>query len=152
MSKHLPITTLINLAQEELEAATKRLGKLQQERDEVQAQLNSLVTYRDEYHARFTASAQEGTTRADAAQFPGIRRYPRFRHQSAARKLLVGANQRLEAAKPEWQQQRKQKLGSSTKYWLRAARPCRRSRKRGLNNDDSDEHASKMLRMRAEKA
>ena len=59
MSKHLPITTLINLAEEELEAATKKLGKLQQERDEVEAQLNSLVTYRDEYHARFTASAQE---------------------------------------------------------------------------------------------
>ena len=52
MSKHLPITTLINLAEEELEAATKKLGKLQQERDEVETQLNSLVTYRDEYQDR----------------------------------------------------------------------------------------------------
>lgn len=31
MSKNLPINTLIELAQEEFDAATKKLGKLQQE-------------------------------------------------------------------------------------------------------------------------
>ena len=149
MSKHLPITTLINLAEEELEAATKKLGKLQQERDEVETQLNSLVTYRDEYHARFTASAQEGTT----AQT--LRNFQAFVDTldsaiSQQRVLLVGANQRLEAAKPEWQQ-RKQKLGS---YEVLAARGelVKAKHEARIEQRDSDEHASKMLRMRAEKA
>ena len=149
MSKHLPLKTLINLAEEELEAATKKLGKLQQERDEVETQLNSLVTYRDEYHARFTASAQEGTT----AQT--LRNFQAFVDTldsaiSQQRVLLVGANQRLEAAKPEWQQ-RKQKLGS---YEVLAARGelVKAKHEARIEQRDSDEHASKMLRMRAEKA
>jgi flagellar FliJ protein len=149
MSKHLPIKTLINLAEEELEAATKKLGKFQQERDEIETQLNSLVTYRDEYHARFTASAQEGTT----AQT--LRNFQAFVDTldsaiSQQRVLLVGANQRLEAAKPEWQQ-RKQKLGS---YEVLAARGelVKAKQESRIEQRDSDEHASKMLRMRAAKA
>ena len=149
MSKHLPITTLINLAEEELEAATKKLGKLQQERDEVEGQLNSLVTYRDEYHARFTASAQEGTTAQTLRNFQAfVDTLDSAINQQ--RVLLVGANQRLEAAKPEWQQ-RKQKLGS---YEVLAARGEAVLAKQEARSEqrDSDEHASKMLRMRAEKA
>ena len=149
MTKHLPITTLINIAEEELEAATKRLGKLQQERDEVETQLNSLVTYRDEYHARFTASAQEGTTAQTLRNFQAfVDTLDSAINQQ--RKLLVGANQRLEAAKPEWQQ-RKQKLGS---YEVLAARgdAVRAKQESRVEQRDSDEHASKMLRMRAEKA
>ena len=149
MSKHLPIKTLINLAEEELEAATKRLGKLQQERNEVETQLNSLVTYRDEYHARFMASAQEGTTAQTLRNFQAfVDTLDSAINQQ--RKLLVGANQRLEAAKPEWQQ-RKQKLGS---YEVLAARgdAVRAKQESRIEQRDSDEHASNMLRMRAEKA
>ena len=149
MSNHRPIKTLINLAEEELEATTKKLGKLQQERDEVEMQLNSLVTYRDEYHARFTASAQEGTT----AQT--LRNFQAFVDTLASainqqRVLLVTANQRLEAAKPEWRQ-RKQKLGS---YEVLAARgeAVKAKQEARIEQRDSDEHASKILRMRAEKA
>src|SRR5471032_119935 len=148
MSKHLPIKTLINLAEEELEAATKRLGKLQQERNEVETQLNSLVTYRDEYHARFTASAQEGTTAQTLRNFQAfVDTLDSAINQQ--RVLLVGANQRLEAAKPEWQQ-RKQKLGS---YEVLAARgEAALAKQEAREQRDSDEHASKILRMRAEKA
>ena len=149
MSKHLPIKTLINLAEEELEAATKKLGKLQQERNEVEAQLNSLVTYRDEYHARFTASAQEGTTAQTLRNFQAfVDTLDSAINQQS--RLLVGANQRLEAAKPEWQQ-RKQKLGS---YEVLAARgeAVKAQQDARIEQRDSDEHSSKMLRMRAERA
>jgi flagellar FliJ protein len=149
MSKHLPIKTLIDLAQEELEAATKRLGKLTQERDEIETQLNSLVTYRDEYHARFTASAQEGTT----AQT--LRNFQAFVDTldsaiTQQRGLLVAANKRLEAAKPEWRL-KKQKLGS---YEVLAARGEAVQAKQDARNDqrDSDEYAARSLRMRSEKA
>jgi flagellar FliJ protein len=149
MSKHLPIKTLINLAEEELEAATKKLGKYQQERNEIEAQLNSLVTYRDEYHARFTASAQEGTTAQTLRNFQAfVDTLDSAINQQ--RKLLVGANHRLEAAKPEWQQ-RKQKLGS---YEVLAARgeAVQARQDARIEQRDSDEHSSKMLRMRAERA
>jgi flagellar FliJ protein len=149
MSKHLPIKTLINLAEEELEAATKKLGKYQQERNEIEAQLNSLVTYRDEYHARFTASAQEGTTAQTLRNFQAfVDTLDSAINQQ--RKLLAGANQRLEAAKPEWQQ-RKQKLGS---YEVLAARgeAVQARQDARIEQRDSDEHSSKMLRMRAERA
>jgi flagellar protein FliJ len=149
MSKHLPINTLINLAEEELEAATKKLGKLQQERNEVESQLNSLVTYRDEYHARFTASAQEGTTAQTLRNFQAfVDTLDSAINQQ--RGLLAAATQRLEAAKPEWQQ-RKQKLGS---YQVLAARGEAVQAKQDARTEqrDSDEHSAKILRMRAERA
>jgi flagellar FliJ protein len=148
MSNHLPIKTLISLAEEELDAATKKLGKLTQERDEVETQLNSLVTYRDEYHARFTASAQEGTT----AQT--LRNFQAFVDTldnaiTQQRNLLVSANRRLEAAKPEWRA-KKQKLGS---YEVLAARGEAAEAKKEARNDQrsSDEYAARSVRMRSEK-
>ncbi|WP_277182452.1 flagellar export protein FliJ [Caballeronia sp. BR00000012568055] len=149
MSKNLPINTLIELAQEELDAATKKLGKLQQERNEVEVQLNSLVNYRDEYHARFTASAQQGTT----AQT--LRNFQAFVDTldtaiSQQRTLLLLADQRIEAAKPEWRN-KKQKVGS---YEVLAARGEAVLAKKAarVEQRESDEHAAKVLRMRAERA
>ncbi|KMY85952.1 Flagellar protein FliJ [Candidatus Paraburkholderia calva] len=149
MSKNLPINTLIELAQEELDAATKKLGKLQQERNDVEAQLNSLVNYRNEYHARFTASAQQGTT----AQT--LRNFQVFVDMLDAainqqRAMLVIADQRIEAAKPEWRQ-KKQKVGS---YEILAARGEAVLAKQAarVEQRQSDEHAARVLRMRAERA
>jgi flagellar FliJ protein len=149
MSNHLPIQTLINLAEEELEAATKKLGKFQQERNEAQAQLNALVTYRDEYHARFTASAQIGTTAQTLRNFQAfVDTLDAAINQQ--RGLVNAATNRLEAAKPEWQQ-RKQKLGS---YQVLAARgeAVKAKQEARVEQRESDEHSAKMLRMRAERA
>jgi flagellar FliJ protein len=148
MSNHLPIKTLISLAEEELDAATKKLGKLTQERDEVETQLNSLVTYRDEYHARFTASAQEGTTAQTLRNFQAfVDTLDNAINQQ--RNLLVSANRRLEAAKPEWRA-KKQKLGS---YEVLAARGEAVEAKKEARNDQrsSDEYAARSVRMRSEK-
>jgi flagellar FliJ protein len=51
MAKHFPIKTLIGLAQDDVDAAAQRLGRAQREASEVQAQLDALVRYRDEYRA-----------------------------------------------------------------------------------------------------
>src|SRR3984957_4219212 len=142
MSNHLPIQTLINLAEEELEAATKKLGKFQQERNEAQAQLNALVTYRDEYHARFTASAQIGTTAQTLRNFQAfVDTLDAAINQQ--RGLVNAANNRLEAAKPEWQQ-RKQKLGS---YQVLAARgeAVKAKQEARVEQRESDEHSAKMV-------
>ncbi|SAL58889.1 flagellar fliJ protein [Caballeronia terrestris] len=149
MSKHLPIKTLINLADEELEAATKKLGKLQQERNEVEAQLDSLIAYRDEYHARFTASAQQGTNAQTLRNFQAfIDTLDSAIDQQ--RELFLTFEQRLEAVKNEWRL-KKQKLGSYEVLAARGEAVLAKKTARGEQRD-SDEHSAKILRMRAEKA
>ena len=69
MANHFPIKTLIGLAQDDVDAAAQRLGRAQRERNDVQSQLDSLIQYRDEYHARFTATAQTGMPAGNMRNF-----------------------------------------------------------------------------------
>ncbi|TKC89279.1 flagellar export protein FliJ [Trinickia terrae] len=147
MSKHFPIQTLIDLAQDDLDAATKHLGHVQRERSDVEAQLNSLLQYRDEYHARFTRTAQSGMPAGNWRNFQAfIDTLDTAIDQQ--RRLLDAATARLEAAKPEWQRH-KRKLGSYEILQARGeaalALKTARSEQR-----EADEHAAKVLRMRAD--
>jgi flagellar FliJ protein len=147
MPKHFPIRTLIDLAQGDLDVAAKNLGRTQRERTEAEAQLNSLIEYRDEYHVRFTESAQAGMAAGNWRNFQAF-----VDTLDAAieqqRRLVAAAAARVEAAKPEWQRH-KQKLGSYEVLEARGvaveARETARREQR-----DSDEHAAKILRMRAQ--
>jgi flagellar protein FliJ len=147
MAKHFPIKTLIGLAQDDVDAAAQRLGRAQREAGDVQAQFDALVRYRDEYHARFTASAQSGMPAGNMRNFQAF-----IDTLDAAieqqRKSLVAAHARVEAAKPEWQRH-KQKLGSYEVLQARgdAAEAQQRARR---EQRDADEHATRILRMRAE--
>ncbi len=147
MAKHFPIKTLIDLAQNDVDAAARQLGRAQRERADIEAQLESLVRYRDEYHANFTASAQVGMPAGNWRNFQAF-----IDTLDAAieqqRRLLASASARVEAAKPEWQRQ-KQKLGSFEILQARGnAEQARVAAQR--EQRDADEHASKMLRMRQE--
>ncbi|SDF92117.1 flagellar export protein FliJ [Paraburkholderia phenazinium] len=147
MAKHFPIKTLIGLAQDDVDAAAQRLGRAQREASEVQAQLDALVRYRDEYHARFNATAQSGMAAGNMRNFQAF-----IDTLDAAieqqRKLLQAANARVETAKPEWQRH-KQKLGSYEVLQARgdAAEAQQLARR---EQRDADEHAARILRMRAE--
>ncbi|RDU98334.1 flagellar export protein FliJ [Trinickia dinghuensis] len=147
MAKHFPIKTLIDLAQNDVDAAAKQLGRVQRERADVEAQLDALIRYRDEYHANFSASAQAGMPAGSWRNFQAF-----IDTLDAAieqqRRLLVAATSRVEAAKPEWQRQ-KQKLGSYEVLQARGdAAEARLAARR--EQRDADEHAAKMLRMRHE--
>jgi flagellar FliJ protein len=149
MSKHFPIQTLIDLAQDDLDAATKHLGRVQRERTDVETQLNALLQYRDEYLARFTQSAQAGMQAGNSRNFQAfIDTLDTAIVQQ--RELLDSATARVETAKPEWQH-RKRKLGSYEILKARgvAAQALQTARR---EQRDSDEHAMKILRMRAESA
>jgi len=147
MSKHFPIKTLIDMAQDDVDAAAQRLGRAQREAGEVKQQLDSLVQYRDEYHARFTATAQTGMPAGNMRNFQAF-----IDTLDAAieqqRKLLVKANARVEAAKPDWQRH-KQKLGSYEVLQARgeAAQAQQIARR---EQRDADEYAARILRMRAD--
>ena len=149
MAKHFPIKTLIGLAQDDVDAAAQRLGRAQREASEVQAQLDALVRYRDEYHARFNATAQSGMPAGNMRNFQAF-----IDTLDAAieqqRKMLQAAYARVEAAKPEWQRH-KQKLGSYEVLQARgdAAEAQQMARR---EQRDADEHAARILRMRTEGA
>ena len=145
MTKQTALQTLIGLAQDDVDAATQRLGRVQRERSEVEAQLNSLVEYRDEYHRRFTETAQAGMAAGNVRNFQAfidtLDAAIEQQHQ-----LLATATARVEAAKPEWQRS-KQKLGSyevlqSRQDEVQARKDARREQR------DADEHAARVLRMR----
>ncbi|MBC8745439.1 flagellar FliJ protein [Paraburkholderia sp. WC7.3g] len=149
MSKHFPIKTLIGLAQDDVDAAAQRLGRAQRERHDVQAQLDSLVQYRNEYYARFTESAQSGMPAGNMRNFQAfIDTLDTAIEQQ--RNLFAAANARVEAAKPDWQRH-KQKLGS---YEVLQARGEAAEAKVAARREqrDADEHAARILRMRAEGA
>ena len=145
MSKHFPIKTLIDLAQDDVDAAAQRLGRAQRDAGEVKQQLDSLVQYRDEYHARFTATAQAGMPAGNMRNFQAfIDTLDSAIEQQ--RRILEQATARVEAARPEWQRS-KQKLGSyevlqSRQDEAQARKDARREQR------DADEHAARVLRMR----
>ncbi|HVE10820.1 MAG TPA: flagellar export protein FliJ [Paraburkholderia sp.] len=145
MAHPSPIQKLIELAQDELDAAAQRLGRAQRERSEIEAQLNALIEYRNEYYTRFTTSAQLGMAAGNMRNFQAF-----IDTLDAAieqqRRLLANAGARVEAAKPEWQKQR-QKLGSYEVLQARgdaveAVKTARREQR------DADEYGARMLRMR----
>jgi flagellar protein FliJ len=146
MSKTLPIQLLIELAEGELDAATKKLGKLQQERAELAQQLQSLIDYRAEYHARFAESAQQGMNAANWRNFQAF-----IETLDAAidkqRQWLVQADARLDAARPEWRA-KKQKVGSFEVIHARQ-RAEHDKRAARVEQRNADEHAAKVLRMRS---
>src|SRR5689334_3996131 len=145
MAKHFPIKTLIGLAQDDLDAAAKQLGRVQRERADIETQLADLIRYRDEYHASFSNSARAGMPAGNMRNFQAF-----IDTLDAAieqqRRLLAAASARVEAAKPEWQKQR-QKLGSYEVLQARgdaveAVKTARREQR------DADEYGARMLRMR----
>jgi flagellar protein FliJ len=143
MAKDFPIKTLIELAQDDVDAAARQLGRAQRERADIEAQLNALVRYRDEYHASFSASAQAGMPAGNWRNFQAfIDTLDAAINQQ--RRQLAAASSRVEAAKPEWQRQ-KQKLGSYEVLQARGeateARVLVRREQR-----EADEYAAKMRR------
>jgi flagellar protein FliJ len=146
MTKQSPLQTLIGLAQDELDAAAQRLGRMQREKTEAETQLQSLVTYRDEYHTRFTESARHGMAAGNVRNFQAfIDTLDSAIEQQ--RRLVEQASARLEAAKPEWQRS-KQKLGSYEVLQERQDDVAARNEAR-REQRDADEHAARILRMRA---
>ncbi|CAB3760921.1 flagellar export protein FliJ [Paraburkholderia humisilvae] len=145
MSDPTPLQMLIELAQDELDGAAQRLGRAQRERNDVEAQLNALIQYRNEYYTRFTTSAQLGMAAGNMRNFQAF-----IDTLDAAieqqRRQLTNATARVEAAKPEWQKQ-KQKLGSYEVLQARGdAVEARKSARR--EQRDADEFGARILRMR----
>ncbi len=143
--QHFPIKTLIELAQEEIDAAAKKLGRAQRDRTDGENQLNTLIKYRDDYYASFTQSAQAGMPAANWRNFQAfIDTLDGAIEQQ--RRVFAAANARVEAAKPEWRRQ-KQKLGSYEVLQARGEAAEAKKAARGEQRE-TDEYAARTLLLR----
>ncbi|WP_323119551.1 flagellar export protein FliJ [Burkholderia alba] len=149
MAQSFPLQILLDRAQDALDTATRQLGHAQRDRTDAQAQLDALLRYRDEYHARFAVSAQSGMPAGNWRNFQAF-----IDTLDAAigqqRHVLAAAEARIDEARPEWQS-KKRAVGSFEILQARGAeQEARRTAK--IEQRDSDEHAAKVLRMRADAA
>jgi len=146
MKSSSPLQTLIGLAQDDVDSAAQRLAKVQRERSEAEKQLEALIAYREDYHARFTQSAQNGMAAGNVRNFQAF-----IDTLDAAieqqRRIVAQASERVEAAQPEWRRS-KQKLGSYEVLQARQDAVQARAEAR-REQRDADEHAARILRTRA---
>lgn len=147
MSDRFPLQILLDRAQEALDQAARHLGRAQRERADAQAQLDSLLHYRDEYLSNFTKAAQAGGMPAG-----NWRNFQAFVDTLDAaigqqRRTVDAAHARLEAARPVWQE-RKRAVGAYEILIERQARQAAHAAAR-REQRDTDEFAANALRVRA---
>ena len=145
ISNELPLTTLIELATEELDEAQRTLGQAQQAFSEAESQTQSLIQYRDEYRSRLTSSAQAGLSGANWRNFQTF-----IDTLDAAieqqRRVMAAARHKLEQAQIVWAEKRR-KL---TSYDALAERARQREQIVVSRREqrESDEYAAKIVRQR----
>jgi flagellar protein FliJ len=145
MKQTLPLKMLIELAQGEVDEATRRLGTLQQQRNDAQRQLDALTQYRDEYRRKLAESVQSGM---DAANWRNFQQFIDTLDvaMSQQRSTVDSAEARLHAGRLDWQT-RKQKLNSFETLQNRAQQR-ENQRLARLEQRESDEFAAKSARLR----
>jgi flagellar FliJ protein len=100
------LNTLIELARTRSDDAARRLGKLNLQNMDLQAKLDLLLQYGEEYRARFNALMRQGLTASD------WRNYREFLDKLDAaiaeqRAVLALMNQRVKAGQSAWKAARR---------------------------------------------
>jgi flagellar FliJ protein len=144
MTKHSALDTLMELAQLRTDEAAKRLGALNAQGLDMEAKLDLLIQYRNEYLARFQASMREGITASD------WRNYQDFLDKLDAaiaqqREMVASVRQRVEASEIAWQSARR----TLKSYGTLAQRQARVREQRVARHEqkETDERASALARL-----
>ncbi|MEO5658909.1 MAG: flagellar export protein FliJ [Polaromonas sp.] len=102
MSQKLPLATLIELAQNKTDEATRRLGQLQNAQISAAGKLDMLQQYRQEYLDQFSGQMRDGVAAASVRNFQNfIGTLDGAIEQQRA--LTVQADTRLGLGKTDWQ-------------------------------------------------
>jgi flagellar FliJ protein len=144
MTKHSALDTLMELAQLRTDEAAKRLGALNAQGLDMEAKLELLIQYRNEYLARFQASMRQGITASD------WRNYQDFLDKLDAaiaqqREVVASVRQRVEAGEIAWQSARR----TLKSYGTLAQRQARVREQRVARHEqkETDERASALARL-----
>ncbi|MBC3880307.1 flagellar export protein FliJ [Undibacterium sp. LX40W] len=103
------LQTLIELAESELDVATKSLGRAVKAKDDADAQLTMLVQYRSDYEDKLQNHAQRGL---NVAQFANFQAFIGKLDQAieGQKKIIVDAEYRVKSATLHWQECEKKRL------------------------------------------
>jgi flagellar FliJ protein len=136
------LTTLIELAENDVENAAKNLGRMIKAKDDANEQLNLLSQYRDDYEARLLANAQQGLS---VTQFANFQAFIVKLDQAidGQKTIILDAEYRIEVAKKAWQECEKKRLSYQTLIDRNAALEVKKENKR--DQKQTDERATRAL-------
>ncbi|MFZ6799859.1 flagellar export protein FliJ [Undibacterium sp. Di24W] len=136
------LSTLIELAENDVENAAKNLGRSIKAKDEATQQLGLLTQYRADYEARLQNNAQRGLTVSQYANFQGfIGKLDQA--IEGQKKLIIDAEYRVEIAKKFWQECEKKRLSYKTLINRNIATELKKENKR--DQKQTDERATRTL-------
>ncbi len=146
MSHTLPLATLIELAQNRTDEATRRLGELQNAHIGAAEKLEMLLQYRQEYYDQFQVQMRDGVSSA---------RWRNFQHFigmlddviEQQRELAIQADAKLEDGRSDWRQSKRRLTSFDT-----LADRVHQQEVAALDKQeqrDNDEHAARQFRLRA---
>lgn len=102
MTKHLPLATLIELAQNKTDEATRKLGQLQTAQTSAVGKLELLLQYRQEYLDQLQLQLRAGVASAQLRNFQNfIGTLDGAIEQQRA--LMLQADSRLATGRSDWQ-------------------------------------------------
>ncbi|MDD5296446.1 MAG: flagellar export protein FliJ [Rhodocyclaceae bacterium] len=140
MTKPSPLQTLIELTQNRMDEAARTLGKLLASERADEQKLELLINYRQEYHGRFLAAAQEGLGPEAWRNYQGFLGKLDDAVEQQTR-LVAQAKERSVAGQQAWMAQRTKSKAYDTLNRRAESREAFKEAKR--EQKASDEHAVK---------
>nr|WP_314861748.1 flagellar export protein FliJ [uncultured Undibacterium sp.] len=136
------LSTLIELAENDVENAAKNLGRSIKAKDEATQQLGLLTQYRADYEARLQNNAQRGLTVSQFANYQGfIGKLDQA--IEGQKKLIIDAEYKVDIAKKFWQECEKKRLSYKTLINRNIAAELKKENKR--DQKQTDERATRTL-------
>jgi flagellar protein FliJ len=146
MSTTLPLATLLELAQNKTQEATRRLGQLQSAQIDAAKKMELLLQYHQEYHEMMQAQMQEGVSSS------WLRNFQHFIATlegaiEQQRALMEQADAKLAQGRTDWQQNKRRQNSFNT-----LADRVRRQEAQVLDKReqrDNDERVTRQFQLRA---
>jgi len=143
MNKQSTMETLIELATEEVEKATLRLGQSIRTATDAEQKLAMLIQYREDYQARFQESQQTGLTAS------GLRNFRLFMDRLdqaiiGQQQIVNNAQKRIDEDKSNWQASERKRVSFDT-LATRAQKAAQKKEDK-IEQKKMDEFASRALR------
>ena len=146
MSHTLPLATLIELAQNRTDEATRRLGELQNAQIGAAEKLEMLLQYRQEYYDQFQVQMRDGVS---SSQWRNFQHFIGMLDDviEQQRELAIQADAKLEDGRSDWRQSKRRLTSFDT-----LADRVHQQEVAALDKQeqrDNDEHAARQFRLRA---
>ncbi len=147
MTEPFPLLTLLDLANNRMDEAARKLGELIASENAVEEKLALLVEYRKEYHARFVEAARNGIGPDAWRNFSAFlgKLDDAISHQQ---RVVSDSKQRTEQGQQAWVDQRNKVKAFDTLSHRHQSQQARKEAKQEQRL--TDEHAAKQFRDRTD--